>query len=46
MIQIYMPIIQGLKANQMNVALVIQRVIGKDPGQTAVENFPRTRQQH
>lgn len=46
MIQIYMPIIQGLKANQINVVLVIQRVVGKVPGQTAVEKLLRTRQQY
>ena len=37
-----MSIIQGLKANQMNVVLVIQRMQGKVPGQTAVDELPRT----
>lgn len=44
MIEIYMPIIQGLKANQINFVLVIQRGIGKVPGQTVLEKLPRTRQ--
>lgn len=40
-----MSIVQGLKANQMNVVLVIQRVQGKVPRQRADDKLPRTRQQ-